>query len=461
MTTFITPFGRYRFTRLPFGITSGPEVFQSVMRQLLEGTEGNECIIDDILVWGETTQEHDNRLRQVLERCREERLKLNVKKCEVRKKEVDFFGHTCSEQRLKVTEEKVMAVQEMEAPRNKQDLQRFMGMLAYLAKFLPNHSATSAPLRELLKHDTSWYWSYPQQKAWEDLKQLVTEAPVLAYYNPSAKTVVSADASSFGLGAVLLQIQPDGREAPVAYASRSLNLSEQRYAQIGKEALAMTWACDKFDRYLIGRDEPFEVQTDHKPLVPIMNKQDIDECPLRIQRLKLRMMKFHFEVVYVPGKQLSVADTLSRQPVEKPAERDELSDALDEYVCGVQATWSASDKGLERIRQETLRDPELTEVRDLLMTGFPDTSKKLSSRAELYWPVRHLLSQDNDLILKGGRIVIPKAMRSEMIQKAHQGNQGITKTKSRARELIWWPGMNQQLEQVVAKCTTCSQYGPE
>ena len=108
-----------------------------------------------------------------------------------------------------------------------------------------------------------------------------------------------------------------------------------------------------------------------------MNKQDIDECPLRVQLLKLRMMKFHFEVVYVPGKQFSVANTLSRQPSEKPAERDELTDVVDEHVCGVQATWSASDKGLERIRQERLRDSELTEVRDLLMTGWPDTSKKL------------------------------------------------------------------------------------
>ena len=124
----------------------------------------------------------------------------------------------------------------------------------------------------------------------------------------------------------------------------------------------MTWACKKFDRYLIGTNEPFEVRTDHKWLATIIPKQGIDECPLRVQRLTLGMMKFHFEVVYVPGKQLSVADTLSRQPVESPAERDELADAVDEHVCGVQATWSASDKGEERIRQETLRDPELTRL---------------------------------------------------------------------------------------------------
>ena len=102
-------------------------------------------------------------------------------------------------------------------------------------------------------------------------------------------------------------------------------------------------------------------------------------------------------------------------------------------MCGVQATWSASDKGLERIRQETLRNTELTEVRDLLMTGWPDASKKLSSREQPYWSVRHPLSQDNDLVIKGGRIVIPKAMRSEMTQKAHQGHQEIAKTKSRDR----------------------------
>ena len=125
----------------------------------------------------------------------------------------------------------------------------------------------------------------------------------MAFFNSEAKTIVSADASSYGLGATLFQLQADGRKAPVIYASRALNDKEKQYAQIEKEAFALVWACERFDCYLLGREDPFVIETNHKPLVTILNKQTLDQCPPRIQRLKMRMMKFHFEVVYVPGKQ--------------------------------------------------------------------------------------------------------------------------------------------------------------
>ena len=151
------------------------------------------------------------------------------------------------------------------------------------------------------------------------LKALVTAAPVLAFYSPRARTVVSADASSFGIGAVLLQVQEDGRKAPLMYISRALTPTEQNYAQIEKEALAMTWACEKFHCYLFGSEEPFLIETDHKPLITIMNVQSTEECPPRLMRMKLRLFRYCFRVVYVQGKKLVIADTLSRAPVE-PAE---------------------------------------------------------------------------------------------------------------------------------------------
>ena len=149
--------------------------------------------------------------------------------------------------------------------------------------------------RPLASNGTDWIWGPAQQKAFDDLKRMLSQAPVLAFYDPDAVTIVSADASSYGMGAVLLQVQPDGNRAAIAYASRAMTEGEKRYAQIEKEAFAMKWGCEYFGQYLLGRTEPFTVETDHKPLVSIMNLQDLSQCPPRLQRLKLRLAPFSFE----------------------------------------------------------------------------------------------------------------------------------------------------------------------
>ena len=291
LTTFITPFGCYRFTRLPFGITSGPEVFHRTMQHMLAGQPGMACYMDDILVWGSTAEEHDVRLREVLERCRSHGVKLNPSKCVLRKTQVKFFGHVLTSDGVKADDDKLRAIREMTSPQNKDDLRRYLGMVDYLTKFLPGYSQVAAPLRELLKEDVTWYRSPEQETSFQRLREMVITTPVLAFYSPTATTTVSADASSHGLGGVLLQVQEDGRRAPVSYVSRALTAAERRYSQIEKEALAMVWSCEKFHCHLFGRDIPFQIETDHKPLLSIMNIQNLDQCPPRLQRLRLRMMK--------------------------------------------------------------------------------------------------------------------------------------------------------------------------
>ncbi len=150
-----------------------------------------------------------------------------------------------------------------------------MGLVNQLGKFSPRIADISQPLRELMSSRRAWTWGPDQEKSFSEIKQELTKPTISALYNPSADTKVSADASSFGLGAVLLQLHPDGQNwKPVAYASRSLSDTEKRYVQIEKEALAITWACEKFSMYILGR--PFLVETDHKPLVPLLNTKHLD-----------------------------------------------------------------------------------------------------------------------------------------------------------------------------------------
>ena len=151
------------------------------------------------------------------------------------------------------------------------------------------------PLRDLLSSKTQWIWGEPQQQ----IKHSLTTTPILALFDPNLMTTVSADASSFGLGAVLLQKQANGETRPVAYISRAMTPTEQRYAQIEKESLALTWASKRFEDYLIGLQ--FTIETDHKPLVSLFGKKLLDELPLRVQRFRMRMMRFSFTIVHVPG----------------------------------------------------------------------------------------------------------------------------------------------------------------
>ena len=147
-----------------------------------------------------------------------------------------------------------------------------------------------------------------QEKAFVQIKSELTKPTVLTLYDPTVPTKVSADASSYGLGAVLLQKSEDSWK-PVAFASRSMSETKRRYAHIEKEALAVTWACDRFSDYILGR--PFEIKTDHKPLVPILSSKNLDNLPPRVLRFRLRLARFEYTIHHVPGKLLYTADTLS------------------------------------------------------------------------------------------------------------------------------------------------------
>ena len=325
-------------------------------------------------------------------------LKLNEKKCEICKPKICYFGNVISKEGVGPDPEKAKAIQELPTPQNVSELRQVIGMINYLGKFLPNLSHVISPKSELLKSDSTWIWSHHQQEAFEKVKVMVTTAPVLAFYDMKKTTVVSADASSYGLGGVLLQ-KHGGQLRPVAFASRTVTDSEKKYAQIEKECLASVWACEKFSRYLCGL-ESFELMTDHKPLVPLINHQDLDRVPLRCQRLLMPMMRSKVKAEHVPGKELVVADTLSRNPLAVSFQTSDTEDDIKAYVDAAEMVCPASHEKLEQIKHST--SAQLRRVLEYTVNGWPKYAKDVPEQIHPYYAVR------GDLSVADGKIIYHK-----------------------------------------------------
>ncbi|KAK3749625.1 hypothetical protein QZH41_012963, partial [Actinostola sp. cb2023] len=318
LTTFATPYGRYRFTRMPFGIHSAQEVFHKGLHELFQDLSGVETDIDDIiLVWGSTREEHDERLEKTLQRARESNLKLNPDKCKIRRTKVLYIGHVFTSDGVKPDVSKLEAITSMPTPEDKHGIQRLLEMVNYVAKFLPNISEVTSPLRELLKKDVAWHWTERHEQSFNDIKKLLTETStgVLKYYDPKQPVGLQVDACKSGLVAVLMQ-----GGSPIAYASRSLTETECKYAQIEKESLAVVFGCERFHQYIYAKE--VRVETDHRPLVSIITKS-LDKAPARLQRMLLRLQRYNIDLQYKPGKELYAADTLSRAHLPTTGDEDE------------------------------------------------------------------------------------------------------------------------------------------
>ncbi|GBN77495.1 Transposon Ty3-G Gag-Pol polyprotein [Araneus ventricosus] len=220
-TTFITPFGRFKFKRLPFGIRSAPEVFQKRIRECLKGLNGVVGLMDEFDVHGETEKEHDERLYQVLQRLQDSGWTLNEEKCQFRKKSIKFLGHIIFVDGICPDPTKTEEIKKMSQPTNITELKRFLGMVNFFRKFIPDLADMAEPLHAMLKADTTWTWGPNQEKAFKRIKETLCNPPVLASYDCKKSVYLSADASSYGIGAMLYQIK-DSSQLPIAYASRTL-----------------------------------------------------------------------------------------------------------------------------------------------------------------------------------------------------------------------------------------------
>lgn len=471
-TTFITPWGRFKHVRAPMGLSSSNDEYNRRVDAVLSGIPRTSHVVDDILAHDSSYSAHLARVIEILERCDSHGITLSPSKLQFASPTVDFCGYKLSPAGYTADDRKVRAIAEFPVPQNITDLRAFMGLANQLGSFSDETACAAHPLRDLLKPRNHWQWTEVHQQAFEEVKKTLTQTPVLAYFDASRPTALHTDATRLhGLGYCLLQHQ-QGHWKLIQCGSRFVTDVESRYAAVELEMLAVTWAVRKCRLFLAGMPS-FDVITDHRPLVPILNQKSLVEIENpRLQRLKEKLLPYRFTAVWKPGKTHCVPDALSRSPVDDPtadnadAEDDEHHSLHRAMVASIREL-SVDDTGdeppdatLDRVRTAARADADYLALMDVIQNGFPDQRSDLPTTLRGYWNVRNALSVDNDLALCGTRLIIPRALRRDTLDQLHASHQGMDRTKRRARQTVFWPGINQDINNVVASCDACRTYLP-
>ena len=372
MTTTHTFYGRYRWLRLPFVITSAPEEFQMGLTTALKGLDGIICVADDILVFGEGTnfeeaqEDHNRGFIPLKERCHQRTIKLNTTKLQLKLKEVKFMGKIISYEGRK-----------------------------------PEGGARKP-------------------------------TPVLAYYDLHKPVVLQTDACDYAVGGAPLQPSDNGQLQPVAYTSPSVNPTEQRYSQIEKECLAICNCFQKFDQWLYGKPD-IKVHTGHQPLETTMKKPP-NKALARLQRMLMRLQRYQFTVNYKRGPTLHLADTLSRAAFPQPVAAQVTN--LDVFRIEVESEYNTRNPRLtetteNQLREETSKDATVTTLYKVIVSGWPDDKAAIPESLRPYWNYRDELSVQNGIIYKGIQF-----MHKEMLCKIHAYHFGADSNMRIAHEVL-------------------------
>ena len=332
---------------------------------------------------------------------------------------MEYLGNVLTDKGLQISDDKVKAVVQAPRPKDQSELRSFLGLVQYCARFIPSFAIIASPLWDLTKAHVKWKWGTTEENAFQAVQRQLTQAPVMAFFKQGAETRITTNASPVGIGAVLEQKQEDGQYRPVYYASRKLTPPESRYSQFEREALAVKWTCEKFFLYIHGND--FEICTDHKPLITVLGPHSKPPSA-RIERWMLHMQQFKYSIRHIPGRE-NAADALSRLPVDSSP--DAAIKQTEEYARTIVADAIPAALAPRQVERESERDPTLHLVRHAITSG--DWSKL---QGTTYKAVRDELWTMGQLVMSGNKVVMPEKLWNQTIQLAHEGHQGMVRTKS-------------------------------
>ena len=490
-SAFVTPFGFYEWTCIPFGLCNAPATFQRLMNAVLGDLIPSTCLVylDDIIVFSRTFKEHLQRLRSVLDRLREARLKVKPSKCSLVNSSVGYLGHVFSADGVRPDLAKIKAVSTWKQPTSITGVRQFLGFASYYRRFIHDFAKIATPLHALTRKHSTFAWPPEAQNAFDQLRQHLSSAPVLAYPDADKSFILDTDASDHAIGAVLSQIGSDGAEHPIAYASKTLSSGQRNYTTTKRELLAVIEFTHYFRHYLLGAT--FLLRTDHKALLWLSSFKNPDGI---VARWIERLSAFDYETRHRPGSQHVNADSLSRlcgHVCSSPAAKSMcLPPAASAAVssCGVSLSTGELDQCTREpapsaswlpstsLRTSQAVDPSISLVMKWVRSQQrpPKGSDEL---AAVHPDVHRLWTQFNRLIVQDGvlyrryestdelssylQLVLPASQRPTVVRSLHagigSGHLGVNRTIDKARTRFYWPHMADDIEQCVRTCPECQK----
>ncbi|XP_041981036.1 uncharacterized protein LOC121734489 [Aricia agestis] len=449
-TAFISPLGIYRFKRMPFGLKNAPATFQRLIDRLRSCSSLKDVVLlaylDDLLIISEGFQQHLKDLEAVFERLTEYNLCVNREKCVFAREKVKYLGHIITQEGVSIDNDKVSSVLEMKEPTNLKHMRTFLQTCSWFRKFIPNFSQVAEPLTRLTRKNQAWTWGAAQSQAFNELKRLLTSAPILIQADFSRPFILRTDASNYALGAVLLQGE-EKEERPIEYASRLLTSAEQNYSTTEREALAVVWAVERFRSYLDG--QPVIIGSDHQPLRWLLT---LKSPTGRLVRWALKLQSFDIQYQYTPGKANVVADTLSR-PICSGETRDQCG------ICSV--IIDVPVKKPDLLRQEQLADPELEKIVKELEANDEVAAQRWTERGYMMdQGVLYRYNPDSDS--ESPQLVVPADQQEDILKQCHDsavaGHPGIDNTYRKVSQLYYFTGMRRIITDYVKACVQCQRY---
>jgi transposase InsO family protein len=510
-TAFSTRDNHYQFTVLPQGITNGPATFQRVINSILGPTRWRYALayIDDVIIYSKTFNEHLSHLNDICQILKNARFRLNPEKCEIARTQTDYLGHQVTSGEIRPSPHNIHGLLNTKLPQTPDEACKFVKAAEYYRKFIPKFSQIAEPLRKFVPttrteqkkgQKTLITLTKEEVQAFEELKRFLTTDLVLRLPNNRFPFKVQTDASDEGIGAVLLQIYPEG-DRPVAYLSKKFTQAQRKWSPMEQECYAFICALDKWHNYLSGIK--FTWETDHKALTQLNKKAQINK---RCERWRLKILEYDFTVKYIPGPMNTMPDYLSRSPVED-AEEDpdeiplviskstqtdlQLFDNSRPIVTAVQTrsaklrnqtsddspdtTRCVSDSLTEenRITTKPVPDP-LTEENRII----PFTIEDLIQAQQNDKYAQNILNNikknknyymENNLLIRRLNPPVPYVPQGEIKRSiikiyhdtaANGAHFGRDKTIHKIKTRYYWPSMYKDIDNYVKSCILCAQYNP-
>ena len=445
-----------RYRKLTMGTKPASGELTKALLPLFQPIQEAHVIHDDLIIAAKTKKQHDHALNRVLQVIAKSGMTLNPDKCMFDKEEIPFWGLRVCKDGIKPDPEKVKALQHASRPRSKDELQSFLCMIQSNKDFIPDLASKTMNLRMRTKKHSRFTWDKECQREFDRLKVAFREDTLLRHFNPEEDTFIFVDAHLSGLSAILMQGETSDSAKPVAFASRATTPVEQRYPQLDLEALAIDFGLRRF-RYFIAGGPEIKVVTDHKPLVSIFS--NARKGSVRTDRIKLRHQDMKYKVIWKEGK-VNPADYLSRHATPfSSISRDQQKETseLEKTVWLLQYAPYTESISMSRIIDETDKDKTLHALKKYIRKGYvPKTKANLAPFKKIF---AELTISDEELIMKGERIILPESLWDIALVKAHQGGHpGMNSLKRRLRSHFWFPKMNQKVEEKVASCKECQLF---